>query len=348
MEISYVGSQMRHLGEKRNLSGVPDTARFVDCSVVPANVCHPENRNPFSANAAISDVFLKPLRGFNDVSQIEYVGTATYNGLQAQLNRRYTKGFQYGIAYTYSKTLDNSKDDDTGDVFYGRPYHLFNHSVADFDQTHIFTANYIWDIPSPSGFLKHILGNWQASGTTSLVSGKPKTLGTSGTTLFVTYNANTTTPTGGKCPAGFSLTLPTQCTAVTDLTGGEVNARPNMICDPNVGATGTTGNGVPYLINTSCFTRPGIGNIGNMRRNSVRLPGLVVTDLAVFKNFQMTEKTTLQFRWETYNLFNHTNFKDIDGNMRFNADGSQTNSNFGAPISAAPPRIMQGSLRFSF
>jgi hypothetical protein len=354
MEISYVGSQMRHLGEKRNLNSVPDTARFVDCTVFPANICHPENRNPFTGNGAISDNFLKPYRGFGDISQIEYVGTATYNGLQLQLNRRYTKGFQFGIAYTYSKTLDNSKDDDTGDVFYGRPYRLFNHSVADFDQTHIFTANYIWDIPSPGGFLKHIFGNWQASGTTSLVSGKPKTLGTSGTALFVTYNGNTATPTAGKCPAGFLLTASPSstsagtCTGITDLTGGEVNSRPNMICDPNVGATGTTGNGVPYLINTSCFTRPGIGDIGNMRRNSVRLPGLVTTDLAVFKNFHITEKTTLQFRWETYNLFNHTNFKDIDGNMRVNADGSQTNSNFGAPISAAPPRIMQGSLRFSF
>ena len=348
MEISYVGSQMRHLGEKRNLNSVPDAARFVDCSVVPANMCHPENRNPFSANGAISDVFLKPYRGFDDISQIEYVGTATYNALQLQLSRRYTKGFQYGVAYTYSKTLDNSKDDDTGDVFFSRPYRLFNHGPADFDQTHIFTANYIWDVPSPGGFLKHLLGNWQASGTTSLVSGKPKTLGTSGTALFVTYNGNTTTPTGGKCPAGFSLTSLTQCTAITDLTGGEVNARPNMICDPNVGASGATGNGVPYLINTSCFARAGIGDIGNMRRNSVRLPGLVTTDLAVFKNFHITEKTTLQFRWETYNLFNHSNFKDIDGNMRFNADGSQTNSRFGAAIDALPPRIMQGSLRFSF
>src|SRR5262249_14105981 len=163
MEISYVGSQMRHLGEKRNINSVPDMARFVDCTVFAANICHPENRNPHNGNGAINDNFLRPYRGFADINQIEYIGTANYNALQIQLNRRYTKGFQFGIAYTYSKTLDNSKDDDTGDVFYGRPYRLFNHSVADFDQTHIFTANYIWDIPSPGGFLKHIFGNWQAS-----------------------------------------------------------------------------------------------------------------------------------------------------------------------------------------
>lgn len=347
MEISYVGSQMRHLGEKRNLNGVPDTARFVDCSIVPANVCHPENRNPFSGNGAISDVFLKPYRGFNDISQIEYVGTATYNGLQLQLNRRYTKGFQYGVAYTYSKTMDQAKDDDTGDVFYPRPYRLFNHAPADYDQTHIFTANYIWDVPSPGGFLKHIFGNWQASGITSLVSGKPAT-------ISVTYNGNTLTPANGKCPAGYMLTASASstssgtCTGITDLTGGEVNARPNMTCNPNIGATGTTGNGVPILINTSCFTRPGIGDIGNMRRNDVRLPGLITTDLAVFKNFHVTEKTNLQFRWETYNLFNHTNFKSIDTNMKLNADGTQTNPTFGAANDVRPPRVMQGSLRFSF
>jgi hypothetical protein len=323
MEISYVGSQMRHLGEKRNLNGVPDTSRFFDCSVVPASMCHSQNRDPFKAYGAISDNFLKPYRGFADINQIEYVGTATYNGLQMQINRRYTEKFQFGIAYTYSRTMDNSKDDDTGDVFYGRPYRAFNHAPADFDQTHIFTANYIWNLPSPGGFWKHILGNWLASGTTSLVSGKPKT-------ISVTYNGTLS------------------ATNQTDLTGGEVNARPNMICDPNVGATGTTGNGVPYVINTSCFTRPGIGDIGNMHRNNVRLPGIIVTDLAVFKNFHTTEKTSLQFRWETYNLFNHTNFKDIDGNVKFNADGTQTNNTFGAPTSVRPPRVMQGSLRFTF
>jgi hypothetical protein len=63
---------------------------------------------------------------------------------------------------------------------------------------------------------------------------------------------------------------------------------------------------------------------------------------------QLREKTKLQFRWETYNLFNHTNFKDIDASMTFNARGEQTNARFGVPTSARSPRVMQGSLRLSF
>ncbi len=326
MEISYVGSVSRHLGERRNINGVPDTAKFLDL--------HPENRNPFSTGA-LADNFFRLYQGYGDINTVMYSGSSNYNALQVQVNRRYTRSFQYGIAYTYSKTLDYANDD-SSDVFFSRPYRQFNYGPADFDEAHIFTANYILDLPSlgrrwNNGFVKAVSDNWQVSGTTSFVSGKPKTMGT-GTGLNWTY-------TGG---------------AVNDYTGGEVQARPNMVCDPNRGAHGVTPSGLPILIDTSCFARPAArGEIGNLGRNVIRLPGIFNFDLAVFKNMHPSERTTVQFRWETYNLFNHTNFKDIDGSMTFAVDATtgqiiQTNPRFGAPISAHSPRVMQGSLRFSF
>ena len=65
----------------------------------------------------------------------------------------------------------------------------------------------------------------------------------------------------------------------------------------------------------------------------------------MFKNIRVGEKVRLQFRWETYNLFNHTNFNDIDTNLAFddvNNQIVQTNARFGQPTSTRPPRVMQG------
>src|SRR5439155_16185410 len=101
--------------------------------------------------------------------------------------------------------------------------------------------------------------------------------------------------------------------------------------------------------------------------NLIRLPAVFNTDLALFKNIRLGEKRTLQFRWETYNLFNRANFTDINGAMTFAVDTTtsrdangnlvlgpnfgqinQTSTTFGTPRAARSPRVMQGSLRINF
>jgi hypothetical protein len=57
---------------------------------------------------------------------------------------------------------------------------------------------------------------------------------------------------------------------------------------------------------------------------------------------------SFQLRWEMYNAFNHTQFSGLDTGTRFDPVGRQTNTRFGALISARDPRRMQGSLRFQF
>ncbi len=113
MEISYVGSLSRHLGERRNINQVPDGARFVDpaqCALFGV-MCHPENRDPLTDRSAKNSDFLRPYRGYGDINMVMYSGTSNYNSLQVQLNRRYTHNFQYGVAYTYSKSFDYANDD---------------------------------------------------------------------------------------------------------------------------------------------------------------------------------------------------------------------------------------------
>jgi Carboxypeptidase regulatory-like domain/TonB-dependent Receptor Plug Domain len=326
LEISYVGSLARHLGERRNINAVPDGARFLDL--------HPENRNPFSEAGALGNDFLRPYAGYGDINMVMYSGSSNYNGLQVQLSRRYTTGFQFGIAYTWAKTMDYANDD-SSDVFFPRPYRDFNYGPADHDQTHIFTANYIWDLPRlnrvwDTRLVRAIFNGWQLSGTTSLVSGRPKN-------VSVGYDSDDI----NNVPVG-----------LTDFTGGQVNARPFAVCNPQ-GSLGAAADGTLLFIDASCFSRPTTrGQIGNTTRNSLRRPGVINADLALFKNIRLGERFNIQFRWETYNIFNHTNFSDIDADLDFNVltDGQvvQTNRRFGQPIDARSPRVMQGSLRLSF
>lgn len=367
LEASYVGSFSRHLGEQRNINGVPDTAKFVDCRVIPANICHPENRDPLTASSAKNNDFLRPYRGYGDINVNTWSGTSNYNGLQVQVNRRYSRGFQFGVAYTYSKSFDYANDD-TSDVNQGRPYKAFNYTTSDFDQTHILTVNYIYDIPGLSrkwnnGFVKAVFDNWQISGTTSYVSGKPKT-------ITASYTSGTATITAGqKCPPGTFQTSATVCTMITDFTGGQINARPNILCDPMKGISGSDPTGLAFAVNTSCFASPtALGEIGNSPRNGVRMPSIFNNDLAFFKNFKLGENREIQLRWEVYNIFNHTNFRDIDaaltyGVVQINPNAAlactaagntctaavrQTRTTFGTPTSARTPRVMQGSVRINF
>src|SRR5262249_6058592 len=97
LEVTYVGSLARFLGVKRNINSVPDAARFTDVN--------PQNRDPFQASTVpLADNFLRPFRGYSSINVTSYGATSNYHGLQTQLTRRYTRGFQFGVAYTYSRT----------------------------------------------------------------------------------------------------------------------------------------------------------------------------------------------------------------------------------------------------
>jgi len=414
VEVSYVGSLARHLGERRNINQVADNAHFIDLNPLGINCAINANqactRNPFSTanqngphtTGVVGDNFLRPYRGYADITVTTWSGTSNYNGLQVQVNRRYTRSFEYGVAYTWSKTFDYSKDDDTGDVFNGRPYKAFNYGPADFDQTHIFTINYIYDVPKLSHHWKNrlvklLFDDYQISGTTSYVTGKPKTFGNNNGLNF-TYSGGSYTistgqtylATGQPCAAGFVLqpgsTTTCTWTGITDFTGGDINARPVLLCDPNTRVGTTDNTGLAYSINPACFAKPGVaGSIGGLQRNLLRLPSIFNSDLAFFKNIRLSEKREIQLRWEIYNIFNHTNFSDFDGSMTFAPNAvvsalpssgtcpsgtvlayqaiganparcasttlglvSQTNNQFGAPRAARSPRVMQGSIRINF
>jgi len=255
-----------------------------------------------------------------------------------QVSRRYTRGFQYGVAYTYSKTFDYANDD-SADVNAGRPYKAFNYGPADFDQTHIFTINYIYDLPKLSRHWDNkvarlLLDNYEISGTTSYASGKPKVFGT-GTGLNWTYSGGSYTissgqtylSTGQPCAPGFALqagsSTTCQWTGISDFTGGDATTRPVLLCDPHQATGGADSTGLQFAINPACFGKPlAQGAIGNLARNFVRMPSTFNSDIAIFKNVKIGERREIQLRWEVYNIFNHVNISDINGSMTFAPDAS--------------------------
>jgi hypothetical protein len=367
LEVSYVGSLARHLGQRVNINEVPDGAKLGTNNISPVT------------GSRLGDNFLRPYRGYGDINMVTWGGTANYNSLQVQASRRYTSGFQYGVAYTFSKAFDYANDD-SSDISFPRPYKAFNYALSDFDQTHILTVNYIYDVPGLSrrfdnALVKAVFDHWQISGTSSYASGKRKN-------VSVTYSSTAATISLGQpCPVGSSLTSSTAttqvCTPITDFTGGGVNARPFIVCDPMKGNFGVDSTGTPRAFNTSCFAKPfATGQIGNMPRNATRLPSIFNSDLAFFKNIPLGEKRReIQLRWEIYNIFNHTNFRDVDAGLAYGlvvnnpaaasapagstvpacsltnvctTSFQQTNTRFGAMTSARAPRIMQASIRINF
>ena len=235
--------------------------------------------------------------------------------MQATLNRRFTKGFQYGIAYTYAKSMDYGSDERVG----GTPQYLDIRRVygkSSFDQTHILVANWQYDVPSSKS--KNIVGTvtrgWAISGVASFSSGTPSAIGL----IFLDG---------------------------TDLLGGGDAGRVNLSCNPNLGHFDKTS---ARFFDTSCVSIPGKGDIGNAPKDAVRGPGRSNLDTTLFRNFNIgSEKRVLTFRWEVYNTFNHTQFNAIDTNATVIA-GKNTSTTFGSATGAWAARQMQFSLRFTF
>src|SRR4029077_18553359 len=103
------------------------------------------------------------------------------------------------------------------------------------------------------------------------------------------------------------------------------------------------------FFNTSVFARPPQGSAGNAPKDIFRGPGLNNWDISLTKVFPLGKETrTFQFRWEMYNVFNHTEAASLDTTARFDTTGAQVNPTFGQVTSSRSPRVVQASLRLRF
>ena len=308
LDVAYVGSLGRHLDQSRNINTVPYGSRFL-----------PQNADPSNPSTPLNDNFFRPLPGWGSITYRENVGTSNYNALQVAVNRRFTRGLQFALAYTWSKTMDYT-DSDGGGVATYRPLRVWNYGKAGFDQTHVFVLNYTWDVPRgsriwPSVPGRLLLDGWQVSGITTFASGTPSGVG------FGTVDG-------------------------ADITGGGDGSR--------IIATGKAQ--LPHgertfdrFFDPTVFRRPARGDFGSAPKDVFRNAGINNWDISMFKNFPVKgERRYFQLRWEMYNAFNHTQFSDVDSTARFDANGNQVNQRFGQVTAARTPRVMQASLRLNF
>jgi hypothetical protein len=219
------------------------------------------------------------------------------------------------VAYTFSKAMDYAN------LPTYRSFREWSYGKADFDQTHVLVLNYSYDLPKasklmPGRITRVAFDNWQLSGITTFASGTPQ-------------NVTQSTTSG------------------IDLTGGGDGQRITVTGDPRLAHSDRN---VTHFFNTSVFKLSGLNDAGNAARDLYRGPGLIVSDMTLFKNLPLGgEHRALQLRWEVYNIFNHTNFSSVDNTARFDPNtGAQTNGTFGKGTAARNPRIMQVSVRFSF
>ena len=312
LDVTYAGFQMRHGEMEGNINPVPDGARFVDVN--------PQNADPRNPTTAKPAEFLRPYFGYQNITFRSHFGTASYNSMQVQLNRRYINGLQFAVAYTLGKTVSD------GTTFNPlRPGKAWNEAPDGPTQFQNLVINYTWDVPNGSAMwdntvTRGLLNGWQLSGDTAFVSGDWV-----GASVTTTDNFDFTGGDGGNRPR---------------ISGDVLCTSGN--CDPTPGAGGS-------FLNVSAFSRPtGRGDIGNAPRTFFRLPPIVLSNMAVFKNFQVGRGRRVQFRWEAYNVFNQVNWSTINTTAQFNPAGEQVNANFGQATASRPARVMQGAIRFTF
>ncbi len=313
LDVAYVGNVGRRLLQRRSLNALNYGTRFLPTSIDP------------TTNSPLPDNFLRPLPGYADIQYIEMASTSNYHSLQTQINKRFSKGFQFGAAWTWSKamTLVNGNNDAVNPFL---DFRMRNYGKAGFDRTHNFVLNYLYDIPKlssvwKSSAVKWVFDDWQLSGLTTFTSGSPLGI-------------------------GYSLV------AAADLTGASgagVDSRINVLSNPILPKSERT---ELRHFNTSAFappTRAEFG-IGNAPKDVLRGPGINVFDVSMFKNipFDAEAKRRLQLRFEFYNFFNTASFQGVDTTGRFDAQGRQVSSTFGQYTSTLDARRIVLGAKFYF
>ena len=307
-KLSYVGSLGRH--EQIAIEGNPITAAgHAACAADPICVGNADTQSlkyPTHSLYGNSDIF-------PSVGLISTEGASNYNSLQASATKGVTHGLLFQASYTYSHALDNAssyEDSGYGSIASGqstRGYNQYqsslNYGNSTYDARHRFVFSPVYVVPTikgGSGALKtvtNLLGSgWETSGIETLATGFPYDISYGGGVSYSLY-----------CSAGTSFYA---CPDVPLQVAGIQRIDPRNV---NLDQSGKSA----WFHATSFATEP-TGSFGNISRNKYHGPGLNNTDVQVSKNIYFTganENRFIQLRIESYNVFNHTQFSNPDGNF---------------------------------
>jgi hypothetical protein len=218
----------------------------------------------------------RPFPGYAGISFRQTTGHNIYHGLLVGFRHDAGRAGLLSIAYTLSRAKTTSTNDRDAIDNPQNPQDLeAEYAVARTDRTHVFTANYVYEIPifrNSKGFAKAALGGWQISGITQSWSGPPISRVVNGTT-----------------------------------NGSRRGIRVNQVSDPFASLPANVPGGV-YWFNPAAFAPPADGQYGNTGRAIFRLPGVNQWDVTLSKNWQLSKELRMQFRGDFINALNHTQF----------------------------------------
>jgi hypothetical protein len=244
-------------------------------------------------------------------------GASNYHGFLARLERSFSEGLHFLIAYTGAKAIDNSSfagNIGSQPATPQNPYDLRNEKgLSYFDVPHHLAISTVWDLPfgpgkrwgSSRGLLARLLGDWQLTTISHFQSGNPWSVLVAGDVANVGGGGQRADLVGDPFPAGFE-------------PGGPARLR----------------------FDRSAFAVPARGTFGNTGRNIIRDAPVNNWDIGIFKNFRFGESTRLEFRTELFNAFNHTQFNQFSNTVN--------SATFGTWTSAAEPRIIQFGLKLVY
>jgi hypothetical protein len=305
--VSYVGRRGYHLEQLANVN-----------QLQPGTI---------QANPGVNPDALRPYRGYSTIIEAQNTGGAFYHSMQANLKRRMSNGFLFGVAYTWSKSLDYGSSNGTNIV------NAFNNRImygpSDFDTRNVLVANYVWDIPygthASNAFVRTTLGNWQFSGTLQGQSGRPQTVSQNNDVAGV-----------GPGSGNQFWVFQRQPNLYHQFSGGK---NTNQWFEATL-RTATNPNGIWSTAPAGTFAPRGT-------RGLIYGPGFESFSAALQKGFQVIpnhENHQLIFRAEAFNFANHPNYD--------NPDVGPTSGTFGRingkGNTYASERQFQFSLRYAF
>jgi Carboxypeptidase regulatory-like domain/TonB-dependent Receptor Plug Domain len=298
--LSYVGRRGYHLEQLANVNQLLPGA-------VQAN---PKGTNPDA---------LRPYKGYSTIIEAQNTGGSFYHAMQVNLKRRLTKGFLFGVSYTWSKSLDYGSSNGTNIT------NAYDNSImygpSDFDTRHVLVTNYVWNIPyathSTHSFVRTTLGDWQFSGTVQAQTGRP---------------------------ASGAVSQNLDQAGVGPGSGNQYYLHTRAPGQPHeFGSTGTA-----EWFEPGVFQAPAVGTFAPREsRNIIFGPDFQSFNAALQKGFHIIpghESHQLIFKAEAFNYTNHPNWD--------NPDVNPTSSTFGKVTSKgttyASERQYQFSLRYAF
>ncbi len=263
---------------------------------------------------------------FSSIFTQNTIANSDYNSLQVSVERHFSHGLQFLAAYTWSKSFDDASSFENIlnpiDFARSRALSLFNANQR-------FVVSYYWELPVPQkqGFAGKALNGWAVSGITAFQSGFPIRI-TSSSDFELENSFDFELPGQPDVVAPFRTQNPRNSgcaigTGPTSGTGAPCGAIPNQYFDPNG------------------FANQALGTIGSAPRSICCGPGINNFDFSFLKNTPINERSSVQFRAEFFNIWNHAQFFQPDGNI---TDGVT----FGQVSKARAPRLIQFALKLVF